>query len=782
MGFISTHARKSPLYFAIAASLTGASLAANAEVDANTEQEYEKIIVTGQKITRTLQETPASIAVFSADKMEQQELGSLSETLFEAANVHATSGGMNIRGIDAFNVSGAGNSALASVYVDNAPMPRRMLANGFSTWDINQVEILRGPQSTLQGRNSLAGAVIMTSQAPTHTFAGKYRLEVGQHGQKEAAIALGGSLIKDELAFRISGETQDFDGYNYNTTRNEHSDFREDKLYRIKLLYTPTALPELSAQLSYTKAITDKGTTGVNTPSEGQSPFENRIITNNDPQTLEYDSAISNLDISYEINDTWSFTSLSTYTKVESRWDDFDDDNGPIAAGTRFFYEDAKSFNQEFRFTFDYDNFYGIIGAYYFNQELPNSFGGRTRISLASVGLSPAVLQARFGLDENTANFVMTQYAGLDPVLLLQDSSAFAEVTTKAMFADATYTINDKWDIFAGIRWDKETNNNRDKANFILENRDQMPDAANYPAPLNQLIGGINQQLLSALTSANTERAPAEATFDEFIPKLGVNYRFNDDITSSISIQRGYRSGGVGVNTIRARIYEYDPEFTTNYEWSLRSLFLDGDLMINANVFYIDWKDQQVNVQLSTNTFDTEVQNAGKSEVKGFELESYYQLNREWEFNLSFGLAKTEFTEFLSQIPTESGDITRDLSGRRFPDSPEMTVNAGITYSGDNGIFANVNMNYADSSPADVDPYRRGLSEGDEGFDLQNDGRTLVNLRLGYEWEKYAIYLNAKNLLDKEYIEAAAYGAGRRVVRHELGDPRQLSLVLRGTF
>lgn len=778
----NAHPRKSAVYLAIFASLaTGFNLAAEQEQQSE-QTDYEKIVVRGQKITRTLQETPASIAVFTADKMEQQELGSLSETLFEAANVHATDGSINIRGIDGFNVSGAGSSALASVYIDNAPAPQRLVANGFSTWDINQVEIFRGPQSTLQGRNSLAGAIIMTSEAPSQEFKGKYRVELGQNGQREAAIAFGGGLIEDELAFRLSAESQDFDGYNYNPIRRESSDYREDDLVRLKLLYTPKALPDLSVQLSYTNAETVKGTTGAELPPEGKTPFEHRIITNNDPQQLDYDTSITNLDINYVINDNWTFTSLTTRADVNSSWDDFDDDNGPEASGTRYYHEEAESLTQEFRFVFNYDKMSGVIGAYYFDQEIPSYYGGTTRISLASVGLSPAALQAQFGLSPGVAQYVVSQYAGLDPAVLDQASSLREQVKTKALFFDLTYDLSEQWQVFGGLRWDQETSENEDVVGFTLANIDKMPNAANYPDPLNRLVEGINNQLLGYVSSANQKKPLIDGKFNEVLPKLGVNYLISDDITSSFTVQRGYRSGGVGVNTAKGTVYQYDPEYTNNYEWSLRSLFLDGDLMINANVFYIDWKDQQVSVQLSANTFDSEIQNAGKSKVKGFELESFYQVTSEWELTASVGLSDNEFTQFYVEIPTPANKTIRDLSGRSFPDAPKLTGNIGVTYNADNGFFASLNANYAESSPADVDPYARGLVEGDANFDPQNDGRTLYNMRVGYEWDNMALYLIGKNIFDKEYIQGAAYGTGRRVVRHTLGAPSQFSLVLRGNF
>lgn len=749
-----------------------------------TVKQYEVITVTGQKITRTLQETPASVAVFSDTKIDQQNLGEISEILFETANVHSSaSGNFSIRGIDGFNVSGAGTSALASIYVDGAALPERLIRNGFSTWDASQVEILRGPQSTLQGRNALAGAIVMTTTAPTHEWQGEYRVQVGENGEQEAAIAFGGSLVEDELAFRFSAEKEDFDGYNYNITRKEHSDFKEDELYRLKLLYTPNALADFSAQLSFTHATTDKGTMGVNVPESGD-PFSQRIVTNNDPQKLVYKTEIANLEINYGISEYWHLTSIATHSKVKSSWDDYDDDAGPENSGTRFYHENTKTFSQELRFTYEGENLNGLIGAYYFDQNIPSNYGGITRLSLQSLGLTSSRLMDQFGLSEQIANFAISQYAKFDPAVLDQISSTDQNIKSYAIFSDFTYELNEQWNIFAGFRWDKEKQDNNDTQNLKIVNINDMPIVGNYPVQLQPIFAGLNARLIKQAVDASKPIPVTDTDFNKFIPKLGISYNINEDMTTSFTFQKGYRSGGVGVNSAKASPYQFDSETTTNYELALRSYWLDGALMLNANVFYIDWKDQQVSVQLSSNSFDRETQNAGSSEVKGFELEAFYQVTPELELFASFGQAKTEFTDFEIVIPTqdENKPIIQDLTGRSFADAPEITANIGATYQSDNGIFASVNMNYADSSNADTNPYNRGLKEGDEHFNLQNEGRTLVNMKVGYEWDIVGLYLIGKNILDKEYISGAALGTGRRVVRHDLGDPRQISLSLQGTF
>jgi len=773
----STLAKSIALAISPVLAMNIAYAAEEAPVDSE-KKGYEKIVVTGQKITRTLQETPASIAVFTSDKLDQQNVGDFSEVLFETANVHTNSnGGFSIRGIDAVSVTDSGNSGLASVYVDGASLPRRSFENGFSTWDVSQVEILRGPQSTLQGRNSLAGAVILTTQAPTHEFGGKYRVQIGQNGEQEFAVAFGGGLVEDELAFRFSAENENFDGFNYNITRQEDADYREDELYRLKLLYTPQALPELSAQLSFIHSETDKGPTYINAVQTGDQ-FEQRFVTANDTQDIHQEDQIVNLEINYEINDNWKLTSLSTYSKGSRDWDEFDSDSSALDAGTRFLDEETKSISQELRLTFNTDKLSGVIGTYYFESENPNFLGGITNIDLAQAGITAESLQFLLGVDASTAAFVESQYDAFNPAQLKRITNTYAEVTTKAIFADVTYEVNDEWDIFGGIRWDNEKQFNNDSQVSALDNLADLPNPDNYPAPLNAAIGGINALILSQVANASGDNVTASNEFNEVIPKVGVTYRWNDDMTTSFSLQQGYRSGGVGVNLATADPYQYDAEKTTNYEFSMRSFWLEGDLMINANIFYIDWQDQQVSVQLSSNNFDTEIQNVGESTLKGFELEAYYQVNDNLELTASIGQSDSEFKEFLVIIPVENGDDTiQDLSGRSFADSPEWTSNFSANYTGDNGFVANVSANFANSSLTIVNPYVVDV-------DAKNDARTLVNMQVGYEWENVGIYLIGKNLFDEEYftqplIDDDSFDQSSLV---RIGEERQMSISLRGSF
>ncbi|MCV6621973.1 MAG: TonB-dependent receptor [Cellvibrionaceae bacterium] len=764
-----------------AALLLPLAISANSYAeDAPAANEIEEIIVTGQKTSRSLQDTAASVAVVTDVAMEEQGIRDFFEVMERTANITAQPGvGFNIRGIDAFNVSGSGNSYLTSVYIDGAVMPYRVIQQGaFSTWDLQQVEVLRGPQSTLQGRNALAGAIVMNSKNPSHEWDAKFRIGGGQDGRREAAFATGGSIVEDELAFRIAGEQRQWDGYNYNPTRKDTPDFFDSKNLRAKLLWEPSALPEFSALLSYSYTDADEGTRYTDNPGEGKSPFDHRINAHNDPITEFTETDIITLELSYELGENWDFKSISTYTDADYGYL-WDGDAGPTPGSILDDKRIDETLSQEFRFSFDYENFKGLIGAYYSDLDVDDRVTGNQQITLQSLGV-PTLLVAPpefggLGLPQDLANMVLGLYAPADPVLLGRNADLTQAVTTKAIFADFSYNINDQWELFAGIRWDKESQENSSDTRITIDNVDALPKPENFATnpTLAALITGLNAQLFQMAADASGVQPLVDADFSEVLPKLGVSYHWNDDITTSFTFQKGYRSGGVGSNIAKGYNYQFDPEFTDNYEFSFRSQWLDKRLTVNANAFYLDWSDQQVAVQLSGNRYDTETRNAGSSEVKGIELETNYELSDEISLYGSIGRAKTEFKEFKLILPTN----TYDLSGREFAGAPEWTGNLGITYNGDNGFRFNANANYTDESLSSNTPWTQA-QPGTPQYDPNNDSRWVVNMRAGYEWDKFGAYVQVNNLLDEEYIIRNDTGSGELF----LGAPRQLSFTLEANF
>ena len=748
--------------------LTTTALTANAFAE---EDKIETIVVTGQKIDRQLQETPTSVAVISEQQLEDELLLDLYDVIDQVPNVSGTFGNdFSIRGINAFNVSGSGSSYLASVYVDGAALPYRMIQQGgFSVWDLEQIEVLRGPQSTLQGRNALAGAIWMTTRQPTYEWEGKGRVTVGEHGQREYAVAVGGELVENQVAFRFSGEKNDFEGQNKNITRNDYTDHNDNETYRLKFLFEPEAIEGLNAILSYTYNESDIGVTTVSP----LSTFNNRFNVFDD-QTLETtENNLLSLTINYDFNDEWSLEAVSNYIDSDYTYH-WDSDQSPTVYDPLLDDRNDKTKSQEIRLIYQGDKLKAVFGGYYSDLDVMDDYAGPRIYSFEELSIQPTVeaLLTSYGIPtpEQMTQQVLALYTanGFDPVIASSSGSLNQSITSAALYAEFDYRTNDSWGVYGGLRYDYEKQERSSSTLTTIDNDELMPDpmavAAVYGAQFGQLIGLLNQEFYGLASDATGVEAPVDDSFSELLPKLGVSYFINDDMSAHLTYQRGYRSGGVGRNIANNEIYTYDSEYTNNYELSLRSVWLDGDLVVNSNAFFLDWNNMQVEVQGETaNGFDRYTVNAGASEVKGFEVESFYTMTDELKFNLGIGYAHSEFTKFVDRRG-------RDYTGQAFAGAPEWTANIGATYNHDSGFFANLNANYQNSS-AD-----RLVAAGTEA--PTNDARTVVNARLGYNWDNYGIFVNAKNLLDEDYINGADTSLGAI----EFGAERQLSVTLTGQF
>lgn len=765
---------RNPLCRAIAIGLACVSAAAVAEE----QRGLEEVTVMGEKTERSLQDTITSVRVVTATEIEEQNINNFHDVLDRAPNVSRNPGnGFNIRGIDVFSVSGGGNSYLASVYSDGAPLPYRVIQKfGFSTWDVQQVEVLRGPQSTLQGRNALAGAIVMNTVDPTYEWGFKGRLGLGEEGREEKAVAFGGGLIEDQLALRVSAEQRDFDGYIKNITRDEYSDFKHDETLRLKLLAEPDALPNLRAMLTLTKAEMDNGVDWSN--SGDADPFENPHTSFNDPTREFTDSDMAVLKLGYTLGDNWALTATTTYSDVNYGYL-WDGDEGPEPGNTLANDRVDRTLSQELLLSFDFERLRGVVGGYYSDLDVNAHRSGAQGISFARLGV-PTLLVAPpqfggLGLTQEQAQAVLAIYDPFDPAIISDDRSLRQRVSTAALFTDFSYAVSEKFDLFAGLRYDRERQENANDAVTTIVNLEDMPDAANpaFDPMTAAIVAGLNARILGMADAASGTEPLVDEDFDALLPKAGATWHWSDDVSTSFTAQRGYRSGGVGSNIARATTYTYDPEYTWNYELSLRSLFLDGRLVANANLFYLDWEDQQVTVQLSGSTYDRETFNSGSSTVRGAEVELLFRADEYWSGYAGLGYSKTEFEEFEVVMPT----AIYDLSGRAFVGAPDVTANLGVTYR-NGGLVLNANANYRDESVTLANPYSSGLTEEDPHFDPRNDARTLVNLRAGYEWDNLGAFLTVSNLLDEEYIDRADSGGGI----HYLGQPRLATLRLEADF
>lgn len=737
-----------------------------AQDSSDTVHSLEKITVIGEKIERDLQDTPSSVAAVSKQKITDHNLNDLKDVMHQEANVVPTySGtGFTIRGITNTNVTGAGSDGdLATVYLDGSPVPRSSILTGLQDiWDAEQVEVLRGPQSTLQGRNSLAGAVIIKTVDPFYTWSGRARIQAfDENGEQRFGIAFGGPLVDDQVAFRIAAEKSQEDGFIFNPTLDRYASQADATTIRGKLLIEPAAIPDLEILLAHTEE--DKSTgQEFSFFQEPLGSWSNRQVFSDIPYTQELASSTSSLNVIYDLSDRYSISSATTYN-TSKRDRSRDQDYTAVPKRVNRLATDVESTTQEIKFTIETENLSGIVGAYYAHLEDPkNQIYNQTTIRPEDISLT-RLLQSRFNLNAATAQLAASQYD--DGILIEAKSTRPTTIKTKALFADLTWNASDKTRLFAGLRYDKETQNlESTQSSRIIST---LPNPADFGA-LSPVIAGINGFLQNRTAAANAADQKNSTDFDAFLPKLGASYAFNDQSSAAFVIQRGYRSGGTGTNTATASIFTFDPEYTWNYELSFRNQWLDERLILNANLFYTDWKDQQVRVYLSDSIYDTEVRNVGSSSVKGYEISAKYQLTKQFNLFSSLGYTDTEIDNFSAIV---DGNI-QNLAGNEFPNAPQYTFAVGGTWQNNHGLFTSVSANHAGERFSKIN------MDQSTGKDLPET--TLVNAKLGYQQEHYGIYLVASNLLDHEYQDGTFINDGNKVGRY--GQPRTVGVSLEAQY
>ena len=720
------------------------------------------LVVTGEKSTRLLQDTPTSVAITTSRTIEDQGLTSAYDLLDRTPNVIVDGNRttFSIRGVDAFNVSGSGEGALATVYVDGAAIPRLALASGpLDLYDVEQVEIFRGAQSTLQGRNALAGAVIINTADPSFDWFGKTQVILtDEDGQMRAGAAVGGPLADGQLAFRVVGETSRTDGLIHNVTTHGNGDHQDSKTLRGKLLLAPQSLPDLRIVGACLHDRHQRGTfyTELDPPYD---PHE-RIATSDVQDTKLVTSSIATLSIGYDIAPGSSLKSITNYSRIRF-WSLSDADRTAVPGQLSSIDSPSRTFQQEVRFNFRKSWIDGVIGAYYLRERRDYSYSATQSLSLASLGVDRQ-LQAT-GLPPPTVATVLDFYGGTLPIRtsLTQPRNA----TNHAVFADMTFPISARMRVNFGLRYDAERQGQSAMQTVAIDR--PLPDPADLALPaLAPVVGRLNALLRGLAEGANSAEPAHHVTYRAWLPKLGLGYDLAPNLALSLTVQRGYRAGGAGLNQQRASSYDYGPEFTTNYEGAVRSTWFRDRLAVNANAYLTDWKDQQVLVQLTPGAiYDTQVVNAGKSRLHGFEIEARGSLTRTLHIHAGVGYARTRFRDFT----VTAGTLLADAQGKEFPRAPRWTVAGSATYAHPSGWFANANVSHRGAYYQDiVDQSVRDIR-----------ALTLFNARIGWQGRHFGTFLIARNILNEQKLNQFFRDVdGRR--RGSLNDPRILGLTIAG--
>ncbi|MEM1052555.1 MAG: TonB-dependent receptor [Pseudomonadota bacterium] len=691
-------------------SPASATSSAPAQPEAVEQVESAPIIVTGTKANFSVQNTIESVAVVTAEQIEQRAVNNVNDVLLRTANV-TTSGvdpnALSIRGISLAGVGNTGEGSTSQVYVDGAPTTLDSNQGAFNLWDIEQIEVLRGPQSTTQGRNALSGALIIRSADPEYDWGAAARVLYGNENQLQASAMITGPIIPDQLAFRIAADYREVDFGVVNQDTGINTRFNEALTLRGKLLFEPEFADGLRLELIANYISTDFGEFGVvNAPPVGDpraatfDPFGDETfggrIRLEDNEVQRYIA-----DVSYELSDSWELIALGTYERTERRASfGADGSSSP----------DTDTYSAELRANFDYSRVSGWFGGYYFDSR---------RVSPAVFAFSPGLL----GLPTIPDGAIVSLINASDE-----------RIENFAFFGDLTFEVNDNLRLNIGARYDNERLDLQNNGTSVSE------PASCIIAPFIPGLGGLPCNLLFPVT--DEPRQISE--FDAFLPRASVFYNLDDDRSIGLLVARGYRAGGSFVFSTPANpgvveVRQFDPEFLTNYEIAFRSYWPELNLTLNANLFYSDWTDQQITVPGPSNApLDIDIVNAGSSEIYGLEIEAVAEVTPEFSVFTSFGLLETEFNDFPF---AQTGEFA-NLAGNEFNAAPNVTLSAGIVYDQPEGLFFSGDLALASSQFSDVENLRLD----------RTDSYALVNGRIGYRFGFAEISLFVNNLFDERFF------------------------------
>jgi len=716
---------------AIALSLGAPAYAQEADQEDTDPRQLDTITVTARKKEESIRDVPIAISAVSGAQLEARGIDQFDELLFSIPNA-SQSGGIagglqgliSIRGVSTL-VRFVGLETGVGFYLDGVYAGRPESFNQ-DLIDIERVEVLKGPQGAVFGKNTIGGAINIITETPDDDFRARLEAQYGNFDQFKVRGALSGPLIENRLYASISGGYTRRDGFVENIfPGSEDLDDADIGSGRLKLRFTPTDTVELI--LSGDFLIEDSNAAFFEVSEIGlpaaaifdaqtvatlDEPF---LVNSDQPNFLERDifgfSATSNIDIG---PGTWTTVLGYRDTSFDAG---LDDDKLPVRFFVDFFSSDTDFFSAETRYTAPLgDRINYTVGAYYFTQDASNL--------------------SNFALGD-----FLTGVPGVEPPL---DLTSSVETDSFAFFFNTDFAVTDRLTLELGGR-------------YLSERKEAVH---------NQVDGtGIFGDVAFDITRRD----------DDFAPTVSLSYDINDTNTTYFRFAQGFKSAGFNTDIISAAAnQEVDPEFATSYEIGYKATAFNNRLSYNAAIFYTDYEDLQVATITSA---AVSLENAAQAEIFGVEFDFAAALGEYFDINGSFGYLDATYGDF-EGCPAGGAIAVTPLAnceGNRLNLAPEFTTALG-------GTFTYPVNNFLGDFVAGIDwNYRTEVFfEPQNEERLSGDDRHLLNLRAGFVADNWELFGWAKNLTDETFVNFADDRSAILVnTTQSFGAPRTYGVTLR---
>lgn len=612
----------------------------------------DDIVVTARRREESLQDVPVAVTAVSGEQLEAKGSADITElarstpslTLNAARGSNSTLISF-IRGVGQQDPLWGFDPGVG-LYIDDVYVARPQAAV-LDIFDVERIEVLRGPQGTLYGRNTIGGAIkYVTRRIDAGEPEGFIRASYGSYDQRDL-VASAELPFNDKFAVSAALARYLRDGFGTNlNTGNEH--YNKDVMAgRISVEWAPS--DRLFFRLA-ADAVNDDSNARHGHREVAPSPADVYDTRAGAGDTNSVETRGVSFTGEWLVNDLMTFKSVTAWRDGSTRGNiDFDNQPAPILdIPARY---DDDQFSQEFQLLFDGGRWNGVAGVYYMDATASGAFD-------TVVGL----------------------------VNLTTLTSGSVDTESMAVFGDFSFDVTDALSISAGGRWTRD-----EKTGTVFRQQ--------YLGIRSPAFGNSAAVLLGGPRTNYT----ATRTFEEFTPRVSASYKFGEDLTAYASWGRGFKSGGFDMrgdavlypNTING----YDPETVETIELGLKGALFDRRLSFATAIFDSSYEDQQITTQYPAGaTVASVVDNVGSSSIRGWEFEGRFRVTPSFTLNASLSYIDAQFDEFLAYIPTGPLNSTCptlvgcfvDVSNARdFQNTPEWTGSIGATY---NWFLANGGM------------------------------------------------------------------------------------------
>ncbi len=767
---------KTVSHLILGSSLLATGFAPNATAaDVENSMTLEEVVVTSRKISESLQDVPIAVSAFTAASMQNKGLSNISQIgdytpslimdFTSALTGSSASATTFIRGIGQSDFLLTIDPGVG-IYVDGVYVARSV-GGIVDLLNLERVEVLKGPQGTLFGRNTIGGAINIVSAKPGEEFALQAEATIGNFNRRDLRMSADIPLIQDKLYSSLSFSMKNRDGYaeripftgahgpdiSYPPQAiGQNTELGDENTDTVKGIFLLNATEDLQATLivdatrsrehsaaskllkAYPGAAQLSGLyngciagaiplaacgpahnlNGDGDPDNDRTPYDNRFLTDDPYTTYATGPNFSNLDLfgvsltlDYALAETVDLKSITAYRKLDAEFGR-DGDNSPLTMDHTSNLYEHEQFTQEIQFTglaLD-GKLKWLAGLYYFEES------GRDNVFVPLGGLP---------------------FLNLDELNIVENVSY-------AAFSQASYNITEDLSVTAGLRYTKE-------------NKDYRP---------------VHRDLVSGVLLVPDDVAELDIT--DTSPRFGVEYRWNESFFTYASVSKGFKSGGFTGRTVdpQPAARPFKPEKVWAYEVGFKSDLADGRIRLNGAAYYTDYTNLQVVNQEGITPITV---NAGKAEIKGGEIELQALVTDDLVLNVGLSYTDAKYSEITDPFATIN-------INSKFANTPEFSSTAGLDYThdleGGGSIMLHGDWNYNSKI----------YNNAENTPELTQPAVHLFNASVTYSHssERWQLAFGGRNLSDERYIISGFDQPGVGFTEGTYARPREWYLTLRLSY